>query len=176
MKHPRSPVPTLPALLAAAALALSAPALASGDHAGGHDHGAGAGGGDASAIGRPGVAAKVSRTLNIDMSDAMRFTPAQLSVRPGETVRLRVRNTGQVPHELTLGRAQDLLAHRDQMARHPGMTHHDEPGQLTLAPGQQGEIVWQFTQPGSVPFACLIPGHFEAGMKGVIQVASGAHP
>ena len=109
------------------------------------------------------------------MNDRMRFSPERLAVRQGETVRLVVRNTGQVAHELSLGTLQDLLAHRDQMARQPGMTHA-EPNQITLAPGQQGEIVWHFSRAGTVHFACLIPGHYEAGMRGEIQIrSSGQH-
>ena len=158
------------ALLAALALCGGA-ALAAGSHDGHHGaHPAGD-----SAIGQPGVAARASRSVRIDMNDRMRFSPERLAVRQGETVRLVVRNTGQVPHELSLGTLQDLLAHREQMARQPGMTHA-EPNQITLAPGQQGEIVWHFSRAGTVHFACLIPGHYEAGMRGEIQIrSSGQH-
>jgi len=47
---------------------------------------------------------------------------------------------------------------------------HDEPSKVTLAPGKEGEIVWQFTKAGTVNFACLMPGHYEAGMKGQVKV------
>lgn len=39
-----------------------------------------------------------------------------------------------------------------------------------VKPGAKGEIVWQFTQAGEYPFACLIPGHFEAGTIGKVVV------
>ena len=162
---------TTPRRALLAALALCGGAVqAAGSHDGPHGaHPAGD-----SAIGQPGVAAQAGRSVRIDMSDAMRFSPARIDARQGETVRFVVRNTGQVPHELSLGTLQDLLAHREQMARQPGMTHA-EPNQITLAPGQQGEIVWRFTRAGTVHFACLIPGHYEAGMKGQIRVAAGKH-
>lgn len=158
------------ALLAALTLCGGA-AFAAGSHHGPHgEHAA-----TDSAIGQPGVAARASRSVRIDMNDRMRFSPERLAVRQGETVRLVVRNTGQVAHELSLGTLQDLLAHRDQMARQPGMAHA-EPNQITLAPGQQGEIVWHFSRAGTVHFACLIPGHYEAGMRGEIQIrSSGQH-
>jgi uncharacterized cupredoxin-like copper-binding protein len=63
-----------------------------------------------------------------------------------------------------------LLEHLEAMKKYPDM-EHDEPGKVTLAPGKQGEIVWQFTKSGVVNFACLMPGHYEAGMKGLIKVA-----
>jgi len=152
-------------LLAMAALAASGAAFASGNHAGGHGHDDGG----ETAIGKPGVAAKASRTITIEMGDNMRYTPSNIQVRRGETVRLLVKNAGQVKHELSLGTEKELLEHLEQMKRFPDM-EHDEPGKLTLAPGAQGEIVWQFTKAGTVNFACLIPGHYEAGMKGAIQV------
>ena len=156
---------TVSQLLAMAALAASGAAFASGNHAGGHGHDDGG----ETAIGKPGVAAKASRTITIEMGDNMRYTPSNIQVRRGETVRLLVKNAGQVKHELSLGTEKELLEHLEQMKRFPDM-EHDEPGKLTLAPGTQGEIVWQFTKAGTVNFACLIPGHYEAGMKGAIQV------
>jgi uncharacterized cupredoxin-like copper-binding protein len=152
-------------LMAWAALCLSGAAFAAGNHAGGHGHSAGA-----SAIGKPGVPAKVTRTIAIQMSDAMRYTPSDIQVKQGETVRFVIQNQGQVRHELSLGTEKELLEHLALMKKFPDM-EHDEPSQVTVAPGQQGEIVWQFTQAGTVNFACLMPGHYEAGMKGAVRVS-----
>ena len=140
----------------------SSVALASGNHAGGHGE---------SAIGKPGVAAKVNRTIAVEMSDAMRYTPSDIEVKKGETIRFAVKNSGQVTHEMSLGTEKELLEHLEVMKKFPGM-EHDEPGKLTLAPGKQGEIIWQFSKTGAVDFACLMPGHFEAGMKGKVKVAA----
>ena len=140
-------------------------AQASVKHGGGHAH-------DGPGIGQPGLAAKVSRTVTIDMQDNMRFVPATLRVKQGETVRLVVRNTGAVPHELVLGSIKDLQAHAKAMQKFPDM-EHEEPNMLTVAPGAQGELVWHFTNAMTLDFACLRPGHYEAGMKGKIQVAKG---
>ena len=156
---------TLSQLFAIAALAASGAAFASGNHAGGHGHDEGG----ETAIGKPGVAAQAKRTINIDMGDNMRFTPSNIQVKQGETVRFVVKNTGQVKHELSLGTEKELLEHLEQMRKFPDM-EHDEPSKVTLQPGKQGEIVWQFTKGGAVNFACLMPGHYEAGMKGVVQV------
>lgn len=161
---------TLARLWVAAALAACGAVLASGDHAGGHAGGHGHADAAATAVGRPGVAAQVERSVEIEMSDRMRFTPATIRVRQGQTVRLVVRNAGQLKHELSLGTQAQLLEHLEQMRRAPDMDHA-EPGKLSLQPGERGEIVWQFTQAGVVDFACLIPGHYEAGMRGRVQVA-----
>jgi uncharacterized cupredoxin-like copper-binding protein len=103
------------------------------------------------------------------MSDSMRFTPSAIQVKQGETIRFVVKNIGQVKHELSLGTQKELLEHLEQMKKFPEM-EHDEPSKVTLAPGKQGEIVWQFTTAGVVNFACLMPGHYEAGMRGAIAV------
>lgn len=153
---------TLQKFTALSALALSGTAFAAGNHAGGHGH-------EESAIGKPGVASRVGRTLSVDMRDDLRYTPADIRVRQGETIRFIVRNSGQVKHEMSLGTEQELLEHLEVMKRFPDM-EHDEPGKVTLAPGQQGQIVWQFSKAGTVHFGCLMPGHYEGGMKGAIRV------
>lgn len=121
------------------------------------------------AFGRTGDPKSVSRTIRVDMSDAMRFFPATLTVRVGETVRIVAANRGQVLHEFVIGTATELEAHAEQMKRFPGM-EHDEPFMAHVSPGKTGEIVWQFTTPGEFHFACLLPGHYEAGMRGQVTV------
>ena len=116
-----------------------------------------------------GTAKAVTRTITLGMSDAMRFTPDHIEVKEGETVRLRVRNTGRVMHELVLGTPEELAAHAEMMRKHPGM-EHDEPYMTHVAPGKTGEIIWTFNRAGEFEFACLIAGHFQAGMKGTISV------
>ncbi|HBT82458.1 MAG: hypothetical protein A2091_07535 [Desulfuromonadales bacterium GWD2_61_12] len=140
----------------------SSAAGASGDHAGGH--------GPAATIGQPGKLQNVTRTITIDMSDAMRYTPAELTVTQGETVRFVVRNSGKLKHEMVLGTEQELTAHYEVMKKNPEMEHADE-NMVTVQPGATGEIVWQFTQAGKIDFACLLPGHYEAGMKGTVRVS-----
>ena len=110
-----------------------------------------------------------TRSVEIRMTDDMRFTPSQLDVREGETLRLRAVNRGKVMHEIVIGTPEELQAHAELMKKHPGMAH-DEPYMTHVSPGQRGEIVWHFNRPGNFEFACLIPGHFEAGMRGSIRV------
>ena len=120
-------------------------------------------------FGKPGDPTKVSRTVEVDMTDAMRFTPVTISVKKGETVRFVVKNSGQLKHEMVLGTAKELREHAALMKKFPEMEHED-PNQLSLEPGKSGELVWQFTRPGTFEFACLQPGHFDAGMRGKIAV------
>ena len=112
---------------------------------------------------------KATRTIEIRMTDDMRFAPNQLQIKLGETVRLVAVNAGKVLHEIVIGTPQELKTHAEMMKKHPGM-EHDEPYMAHVDPGQKGAIVWTFNRAGSFEFACLIPGHFEAGMIGRITV------
>lgn len=120
-------------------------------------------------FGREGDPKKATRTIALDMSDAMRFTPDTVTLRRGETVRFVVANRGQVMHEMVLGTEEELKKHAELMKKHPGMEHEDA-NMAHVKPGEKGEIVWQFTQAGEYRFACLLPGHFEAGMVGKVVV------
>lgn len=111
----------------------------------------------------------VRRTIDIRMTDNMRFSPDRIEVREGETVRLRVRNAGKVLHELVIGTPAELKAHAELMQKFPGM-EHDEPYMTHVKPDARGEIVWNFNRPGEFEFACLIAGHFQAGMVGTVKV------
>ena len=113
--------------------------------------------------------AKGARTIEIRMSDTMRFAPDRITVREGETIRFVVRNAGRVLHEMVIGSPEELSAHAELMKKHPGMAH-DEPYMAHVAAGRRGQMVWQFNRAGTFQFACLIPGHFEAGMVGTIVV------
>jgi uncharacterized cupredoxin-like copper-binding protein len=121
------------------------------------------------AFGREGDPKHATRTVQVDMSDKMRFSPAQLTVKRGETVRFVVKNSGKVMHEMVIGTMKELKEHADMMRKHPGM-EHDEPYMAHVKPGANEQMVWQFTKPGEFYYGCLVPGHFEAGMVGKITV------
>lgn len=154
--------------LALAVLAVgifSTMAGASGTHSGGH--------GAAGTIGQPGKAERVSRTVTITMLDSMRYRPARVTVTKGETIRFIVKNAGRMKHELVLGTEKELQEHYEVMKKNPEMEHEDD-NMVTVQPGGTGEIIWHFTKAGTVGFACLLPGHFDAGMKGAVRVKSPA--
>lgn len=119
-----------------------------------------------------GIAAEpreAKRTIEIRMTDNMRFAPSHLDVREGETLRLRAVNNGKVMHEIVIGTREELIAHAEMMKKHPNM-EHEEPYMAHVSPGKRSDIVWTFNRPGDFEFACLIPGHFEAGMRGTVRV------
>jgi uncharacterized cupredoxin-like copper-binding protein len=116
-----------------------------------------------------GDAKAVKRTMTIGMSDKMRFTPATVEVRLGETIQFKIKNDGRIMHEFVIGTKKELDAHAAVMVKHPNM-EHDEPYMAHVAPGKTGSIIWTFNRAGDFDFACLIAGHYQAGMVGKIIV------
>ena len=167
-------------------LAIS-PADAAGKHDGGHGHGHGA----KIDIGKPGKAAKASRTVRIEMHDNF-YKPKKLRVQAGETVRFVVKNVGEFVHEFNIATAKMHVAHQAEMMMmveqgvlqpdridldaakkmQATMGHgmHDDPNSVLLEPGKSGEIVWTFPAKTQLQFACNVPGHYEAGMQGEIKL------
>jgi uncharacterized cupredoxin-like copper-binding protein len=121
------------------------------------------------AWGIAGEAKAARRTVRFEMTDSMRFTPDRLEVRQGETVRIVVSNKGSAMHEFVLGTREELDAHAALMVKFPGM-EHDEPYMAHVPPGKTGEIIWTFNRAGDFDFACLIAGHYQAGMVGKVKV------
>ena len=170
-------------------------ALASGDHEGGHDdaedqaeagghgheedgHGDGGhghdDGGHSFGFGRPADPADADRTVEVIARDTMTFEPDSVQVKPGETVRFVVRNVGQLQHSFTLATPAAQRQHEQEMQGMPAdeMAGHmrDDPNGIVVQPGATGSLVWRFAGGGPVQFACHIPGHYPAGMKGRIRI------
>ncbi|MFT6465033.1 plastocyanin/azurin family copper-binding protein [Halopseudomonas sp.] len=114
---------------------------------------------------------QVDRELIIRMDDNMRFTPDHFEVAEGETLKLVIKNEGKMLHELVLGTAAELEEHAALMAKFPGM-EHDEPYMAHVGAGQTQTLIWTFNRAGRFDFACLLPGHFQAGMVGGLEVST----
>lgn len=118
-----------------------------------------------------GSARTAGRSIVIDMSDDMKFSPDRLRIQLNETIRFQVRNRGKVMHEMVIGDSKTLKEHAALMKKHPNM-EHDEPYMAHVSPGKRADLVWTFNRAGKFQFACLVPGHFEAGMIGEIEVVA----
>jgi len=118
-----------------------------------------------------GDAKSANRTVNLTMDDNMRFVPNKLSFKQGETVHFVIQNKGKLLHEIVIGTRYELDAHAAMMVKFPKMAH-DEPFMAHVKAGQNGGLVWTFNRPGDFEFACLIAGHYQAGMVGTISVSA----
>lgn len=155
--------------------------MAAGEH--GHGHSAN--------IGKPGNAQNAGRTVEITMHDNY-FEPEKLTIKEGETVRFVIKNEGAFVHEFNIATAAMHKAHAPEMmmmvehgvlkpdsidweaakAMQASMGHgmHEEANSLLLEPGKSGEIVWTFPDHTELEFACNVPGHYDAGMMGPIEL------
>lgn len=150
----------------ASLVAFTASAQAGGTHIGGHD---------VYDIGTAGDKAKSKRSVTITMRETedgqMLFEPKKLHFREGETVTLNFVNKGETDHEFVMDTKANVDAHKIEMEKNPDMEHADD-NSLRLKPGEKGRIVWTFSKSGDFTFACLIPGHYDAGMHGPLKVNS----
>lgn len=147
------------------------PEWAAAGDAHGHSHGEATSQGNAPEL----RAWVVQRSVEVRMDDSMRFTPNRIEVKAGETIRFVVHNDGKTEHEMVLGSADDIKAHA--LAMQKGASHGSAHGAaggaaISVAAGQRGELVVNFGQAGTLEIACLIPGHYEAGMRGTLDVQS----
>jgi uncharacterized cupredoxin-like copper-binding protein len=177
-------VAAISALAVLAAGPMVGGAFAAGSNSEGH--------GNAVAIGEPGVAARVDRTIVITMNDNF-FEPEEIKVKEGETIRFVIANKGEFLHEFNIATAGMHAAHQGEMAMmmehgmitatefnekkmnmdHGGgktMMAHDDPNSVLLEPGKQAEVIWRFTKVAELEFACNVPGHYDSGMMGPIRV------
>lgn len=158
--------PLLAMMLAVSPLAI----YASGDHSGSHEPAVELDPVE-NEFGRYQPNMTITKTIRITMSDQMSFTPNLIKVKKGDVIKFVHSNPGQIMHEFVLGTSKSLDEHAVMMKKFPGM-EHSEPYMTHVAPGKKGEIIWQFTESGEFSFGCLIPGHYDAGMKGTVIVES----
>ncbi len=120
-------------------------------------------------MGAAGRREDTQRTIRISMLDTMRFVPEMIEVKRGETVRFLLSNDGAVLHEFVLGTKAILDEHVRMMAQHPDMPHEADY-MAHVDPGKTGEVVWTFNRAGRFNYACLVAGHYQAGMVGAVLV------
>ena len=136
--------------------------------------------------GEPGEAGEVTRTIEVVMGDIY-FDPKSIKSNEGDTIRFIVKNVGNLVHEFNIGTNHMHKEHQQEMVKmlqmgmmtatslnHEKMEHgdmkHDDANSILLEPGESAELIWRFTQPIQLEFACNVPGHYEAGMVGAISV------
>lgn len=112
---------------------------------------------------------EINRNIAISMSDDMKFKPEKIDIKLGETIRFVIKNNGKLMHEMVIGTKPVLDKHAVMMVKNPNM-EHDELYMAHVSPGKSAEIIWKFNRSGSFDFACLIAGHYQAGMVGKIEV------
>lgn len=124
--------------------------------------------------GAPGDAKRPFRIVEMTAKETdkgMAFEPAKIVVEQGEQIKFIIKNVGELAHEFMLDSFEANAKHAIAMQKNPEMEHDDPNGKRTESK-KQSELIWRFTKLGTYEFACLIPGHYEAGMKGVVEVVA----
>lgn len=119
------------------------------------------------AIGKPGDPGKVDRTIKITAIEYM-FLPSEIDVAQGETIKFEIINKGEKEHEMVIDARRNLKKHAKMRRLDPEIVTQG-PNQVSVAPGEQKTLIWEFANPGTVDFACPLSGHFK-GMYGKINV------
>jgi uncharacterized cupredoxin-like copper-binding protein len=122
--------------------------------------------------GEPGNPKRPARTVLITVREGdgkMMFIPHRLEIKRGEQIRFMLTNSGELEHEFVIATTDENMKHAEEMKKNPEM-EHDDPNARRVKPKKRDELVWRFTKAGTFEYGCLIPGHREAGMTGIIVV------
>ena len=114
-------------------------------------------------------AGQAARTIKVTANDQLRFQPATLSVKRGETVAFTITNTGKVAHEFVIGDQAFQDEHEQEMAGQ-AMPMADDAHGIGLPAGATKTLTYTFEQPATLLYACHTAGHYKAGMKGTITI------
>lgn len=120
-------------------------------------------------FGHPGKAGQVNRVIRITAMD-FKYEPASITVKAGETIKFVVTNKGMVDHEFVLGTVEEQKEHDKEMAAHPNMKMND-PNGIAIPKGKTASLIWTFTKPMTIQYACHVPGHYAAGMYGELKIS-----
>lgn len=117
------------------------------------------------------------RTVEVDMVDNA-FEPETVEVARGETVRFVFTNRGEVAHDAFIGDADAQADHEAEMragdgddGEHGGGHGDDEADAVTVEPGDEAELTHTFDETGTIEVGCHQAGHYDAGMKIIVEVS-----
>ena len=142
-------------------------------------------------VGEKGDPNKIDRVVNIKMYDNY-YEPNIVKIKKGETIKFVVENLGDLVHEYNIGTKEMHIKHQPEMQKlidheillvdkidkvkmkkMSKMDHslgHSHANSIMLEPKKTGEIIWKFTKDINLEMACNIPGHYETGMVGKINI------
>lgn len=106
-------------------------------------------------------------TVRIDI-DHSRFHVAPIRVRPHTEIRFVVVNHDPIGHELIVGGPDVQARHANgHEAYHPPV-----PGEVSVPADGRAATTYLFHEPGPVEYACHLPGHYQYGMHGIVEVVA----
>jgi len=94
------------------------------------------------------------------------FRPARIEVARGTTVTFVIRNGDPIAHEFILGDASVQRVHERGTEAH----HGSKPGEVSVPSGRTATTTYAFDEPGQLIIGCHLPGHYDYGMRGAVEV------
>ena len=142
-------------------------------------------------IGSKGNLNEISRIIKVKMFDNY-YEPNSFSIERGETIKFEVENVGMLVHEFNIGNKMMHIKHQPEMlkmaengillpfsidkekmkkmAKMDKSMGHSHSNSVLLEPKQKGEIIWKFFNAVNIEIACNVPGHYQAGMIGKVNI------
>lgn len=112
----------------------------------------------------------VDRTIELSMKE-WGFQPGMLTVKPGEVVRLAVRQAGYIPHEFMImtDAGMNAINYRLERADWSLLEHEAILEKPIVLPGDRFDVVLKVEKPGMWMFMCMLPYHMQLGMMGMLM-------
>lgn len=95
-----------------------------------------------------------------------KYLPGSLEVAAGSTVEFVIVNQDPITHEFIIGTAAEQLEHEKGSIDDT----HTGPGEASVPAESTVRMSFTFTAPGTLLYACHLPGHYRYGMKGSLRV------
>ena len=123
------------------------------------------------------------RVVEMTGNDAMKFSVTSIAAKPGETITVKLKSVGTLP-KIAMAHNFVLLAAGTDAAAFANAAATSAPTYIPAAqkakvlamtgmagPGETVEVTFKVpAKPGNYDYICSFPGHFLAGMKGVLVV------
>lgn len=113
------------------------------------------------------------RQVEIDAAE-MAFDPNSIDITAGETVEFVITNSGALAHEFVVTNQEEIDEHLEaghdeghEEGEDSEDGHDETPVEVEVEPGETETLIVTFDETDhQARFACLIEGHYEAGMHG----------
>jgi len=99
------------------------------------------------------------RVIAVDATGSLTFDPNSIALVAGEVVRFEITNTAGFVHNLYIGAPADIDARNTAALQ----------GTADFTTGTE-TLTYTVPASGDLAFACLVPGHLEAGMRGTVAL------
>ena len=112
----------------------------------------------------------VTKTMSLNMME-WGYEQGMIMGKPGDVIRLKIKNTGKIPHEFMImnGATMNAINYRQRRADWNLVEHENLAEIAVMMPGDTVDMVVQLHKDGTWMFMCMFPYHMQMGMMGMIS-------